>query len=278
MRKSKNRSNIRSRVSVKNLFRHAHLHLLSSSVGVAVIASILSFASTKAHQVRASEPQAMTLDRVNGTWSMPGDSAAHSDSLKRVSDQITIDSAAAVQMASADTIIRDLPAPFPSVKGGWKGVDAYDRYAAEMLPANLPHRREIVRASIEYGINAMLLAAVGNQETRLGTELDSNARGDHGHGYGIFQLDDQKRGVTQAGRDLRILETAAHDVLYAARYAAAMLRESLDRNVGNIAKALQEYNAGSAASLGAPRKWPDARLYYANSTLRYYKYLLQGMA
>ncbi len=267
MQTSRIRGSIFRQGMMERVKKNYHLHVFSSLVASTVIVSVLSF-TTKSQKVRASEITPIVLSHSATGWKMT-DSTTAMGIISPVDPRVAADTSA---------IARNLPAPFPSVKGGWDGVGAYDLSTVNELPANLPYREAIAKAATEYGINPVLLAAVGDQETRLGTELDSNARGDHGHGYGIFQLDDQKRSEGAIGRDVAVLQTVAKDALYAARYAAGMLRASLDRNVGKIDAALQEYNAGSALSRGAARRWPDAKLYYSNSTLRYYKYLIQGLA
>jgi len=252
MSKAKSMKSRFSEVASKVRHLNVHLHVLSTFLSVAVIITILSF-TTKHKVVRASEP---TMEIVTA-----GDTGFYSHRVDSAAKGVDSSIAGAASTDSA-SINRNLPAPFPSVKGGWSQVDPYDTKMASTLAATIPHRSEIVTAA---------------QETRLGYELDPQMRGDHGHGYGIFQLDDQRRGGNP-GRDLTLLEEVAKDAMFAARYAASMLRQSLDKHNGNVATALQEYNAGDPTAQGAPRKWPDAKLYYSNSTLRYYKYLLMGMA
>jgi hypothetical protein len=268
MEETRKRGSIFRKGIIERVKRNYHLHVFSSLVASTVIVSVLSF-TTKSKTVRANTTPTMLVNAAPG-WKTTGDSIA--------ADYAMHNQYVMGHGVDSLAIAKNLPAPFPSVIGGWDGVNAYDVHTAYMLPTMLPYRGAIAKAAVEYGINPVLLAAVGDQETRLGNELDANARGDHGHGYGIFQLDDQKRTATAIGRDIQVLETVAKDALYAARYAASMLRARLDRNVGSIESALQEYNAGKNTSHGAARKWPDAKLYYSNSTLRYYKYLVQGFA
>ncbi len=153
------------------------------------------------------------------------------------------------------------------------------------LPHEIPYRDAILAASIKHTIDPTLLAAVGTQETNLGGHYlgDSTSfynttthRGDRepdspgGHGYGIWQYDDQKRRG-DAGRTQETLDHVARDPYYAADVAAGMLATSLQNNNGNVRAALQEYNSGIAADLGATRDWGPSigTLHYADSTLRF---------
>jgi hypothetical protein len=153
------------------------------------------------------------------------------------------------------------------------------------LPRDMPYRDEIFAASLKHKIDPTLLAAVGTQETNLGGHYlgDSTGfynttthRGDRepdspgGHGYGIWQYDDQKRDG-MPGRPQSTLDRVARDPAYAADLAAGMLATSLHNHSGDVRSALQEYNTGHADQLGAPRDWgPDVgQLHYADSTLRF---------
>ena len=149
------------------------------------------------------------------------------------------------------------------------------------LPANFPHRDAILEAAAEYGLDPVLLAAVGEQESNMGAALNSEHRGDAdasappGHGYGIWQLDDQRR-PGMAGRPFALLSAVANDPFTAAKVAAAMLRDNLHARGGNVREALQMYNAGSPYALGTARNWSDGKLYYADSVLRYYHSIVNG--
>lgn len=95
-----------------------------------------------------------------------------------------------------------------------------------------------------------LLLAIASRETDM-----NDVVGDHGHGRGLFQIDDRshtsflrKQGVLRAGRKPRVAE--------AAPYAAALVRWNLeygrDRGVrerDQLKFALSAYNAGAGGAL-----------------------------
>ena len=150
------------------------------------------------------------------------------------------------------------------------------------LPPGFPHRDAILEAAAEYGLDPVLLAAVGEQESNMGATLNGGHRGDGdasvplGHGYGIWQLDDRRR-PGMAGRPAALLSAVASDPFTAAKVAAAMLHDNLQARDGNVREALAMYNAGSPYALGTAREWPDGRLYYADSVLRYYHSIANGL-
>lgn len=89
-----------------------------------------------------------------------------------------------------------------------------------------------------------LLFAVGVKETRLTNEV-----GDHGHGHGVWQLDDRSHDIP-AGFDA--------DVPAQCQKAAAMLRALIDSENGNLVAALNRYNSGQTLSQNTTRNYgPD---------------------
>jgi hypothetical protein len=153
------------------------------------------------------------------------------------------------------------------------------------LPANMPLREPILQAAMKHDIDPKLLAAVGVQETHLGADYlgassgydktthrgDADRESPGGHGYGPFQLDDQKRGGNP-GRPQAILDKAASDPYYAADVAAGMLAQNLQKHGGDVSKALHDYNAGSADVPSTTTDWGPkiGKIPYEDSTLRYY--------
>lgn len=115
----------------------------------------------------------------------------------------------------------------------------------------------IVTAAQKHGLEPKFLKAVGYKETRLGTGAGYDRktnRGDGGHGYGIFQLDDRTPGREH------LLPKVASDPGAAADTAAQMLSNLLKQYGGDKRKALAAYNAGSPTAQG---------LAYADSVLGY---------
>jgi hypothetical protein len=153
------------------------------------------------------------------------------------------------------------------------------------LPANMPLREPILQAAMKHDIDPKLLAAVGVQETHLGADYlgasggydktthrgDADSESPGGHGYGPFQLDDQKRGGNP-GRPQAMLDKAASDPYYAADVAAGMLAQNLQKHGGDVSKALHDYNAGSPDVPSTTTDWGPkiGKLPYEDSTLRYY--------
>ncbi|MBV8579508.1 MAG: transglycosylase SLT domain-containing protein [Candidatus Eremiobacteraeota bacterium] len=132
----------------------------------------------------------------------------------------------------------------------------------------IPHGAEIAAAAARYHLDPVLLAAVAQQESDFGRALDRNGRGDHGHGYGIFQLDDQNR-PGQTPRAQAELDRAASDPAYAADVAARMLSDNLRIRHGNMHEALSMYNAGSPHAVGTRTRFPDGEILgYADAVER----------
>jgi len=123
---------------------------------------------------------------------------------------------------------------------------------------------QIVSAARSHGLDPKLLAAVAAQETGgPGASSGNNVVGDHGHGHGIFQIDDRSWAFARTA--------AAMDPAQNADKAASILADNLGRYGGDVHKALSAYNAGSPTATGTVTTWGDGRtLGYADSVLRHY--------
>jgi hypothetical protein len=120
----------------------------------------------------------------------------------------------------------------------------------------IPYGAEIAAAAERHHLDPVLLAAVAQQESQFGRLLTKDGRGDYGHGYGIFQLDDQRRpGLTP--RPQADLDRAVRDPAYAADRAAQMLSDNLAARHGNMHEALSMYNAGSPHATGTKTYFPE---------------------
>jgi hypothetical protein len=122
---------------------------------------------------------------------------------------------------------------------------------------------QIETAARSHGLDPKLLAAVAAQETGgPGSNSGANIVGDHGHGRGLFQIDDRWHGFAKS--------PAAMDPAKNADYAAGML-SGLIAQYGGVKQALSAYNAGSPTATGTVTTWGDgAKLGYADSVLRHY--------
>jgi hypothetical protein len=122
---------------------------------------------------------------------------------------------------------------------------------------------EIARAARRYGVDPSLLAAIAAQETG-GPKSDDgrNVIGDHGHGHGVFQIDDRWHAFARS-KD-------AMDPEKNALYAAQLIRDYLKQNNGDVHAALSQYNSGDPDGTGTTTTWPGGQvLSYADSVLRH---------
>lgn len=126
---------------------------------------------------------------------------------------------------------------------------------------------EISSAARRHGLDPRLLAAVAAQETGgPGSNAGRNVVGDGGHGHGVFQIDDRYHAFASSA--------GAMDPAKNADYAAGMLAGLIQRNGGDVRRALSAYNAGSPTATGTVTTWGDgSRLGYADSVLRHYAQL-----
>ena len=101
--------------------------------------------------------------------------------------------------------------------------------------------RDIATAAVAHDVPPTLLLAVAKRETDFGRGVGFDAatgRGDGGHGYGLFQLDDRSPAHEP------LLAQVQHDPAKAADVAASMLGDSFSRGHGTL-DALHIYNHGS---------------------------------
>jgi hypothetical protein len=122
---------------------------------------------------------------------------------------------------------------------------------------------QIEAAATRHHLDPHLLAAVAAQESGgPGASSGNNIVGDHGHGHGLFQIDDRSWGFAS--------DPAAMDPGANADFAASILEDNLQRYGGDVRAALSAYNSGSPTATGTTTTWGDgATLGYADSVLRH---------
>ena len=136
--------------------------------------------------------------------------------------------------------------------------DALPPAPSYSTPSNLDSIIET--AAKKHNIDPKLLRAVGEKESNLGKGLDKTGRGDSGHGYGVWQLDDQRYPGTTP-RDPALLERARSDPAFAADYAAGMLASNIKQH--GLRGGVRAYNgAGKAADAYAE----DVLAHYGHDT------------
>jgi hypothetical protein len=147
--------------------------------------------------------------------------------------------------------LREAPSPRPPA------------HAPENALPGIAFGADITAAAHRHGLDPVLLGAVAAQETGGPGALEGrNVVGDHGHGHGVFQIDDRWHPFATT--------PAAMDPAQNADYAAATLRRLLDRHDGNVREALHDYNAGSERFASTTTTWSDGKtLSYEDSVLRH---------
>ncbi|MBD5607000.1 MAG: transglycosylase SLT domain-containing protein, partial [Candidatus Eremiobacteraeota bacterium] len=142
------------------------------------------------------------------------------------------------------------------------GTPAPAPATANALPG-IAFGAEITAAAQRHHLDPVLLGAMAAQETGgPGAMQGRNIVGDHGHGHGVFQIDDRWHAFAST--------PAAMDPAQNAEYAAGMLRGLIDRNGGDVRTALHDYNAGSPHRASTTTPWPDGTtLSYEDSVLRH---------
>jgi hypothetical protein len=125
---------------------------------------------------------------------------------------------------------------------------------------------EILSAGIRYHIDPVLLAAVAAQESG-GPSSDSGSDiiGDHGHGFGLFQIDN--RAYADFAEN-----PAAMVPAFNTDFAASIIAQLMTRYGNNTNMSLTAYNSGLPGPdrCGSRTSWPDStRLCYAESVMRH---------
>jgi hypothetical protein len=123
---------------------------------------------------------------------------------------------------------------------------------------------EITASAARRSLDTSLLAAVAAQETGGPSQHSgNNIVGDHGHGFGVFQIDDRSHSDFTGSVDAMIPAKNAD-------YAARLLSNLLARYRGNISKSLLAYNAGAGDPCGTATTWPgQGQLCYDASVARH---------
>jgi soluble lytic murein transglycosylase-like protein len=149
------------------------------------------------------------------------------------------------------------PRPRPAPRD-WQQT-LFGAHAPTRTTATPPDRSGIVQQirqeAQRRGVDPDLAVAVATQES----SLTPNAVGDNGNSLGVFQL--QRAAALDAGIDPdRRGEVAAN-----IRGGVGYLKLQLDREGGNVARALSRYNRGTPTYLGRG----DPR--YVENVLQYYR-------
>lgn len=72
---------------------------------------------------------------------------------------------------------------------GIHGVAASEAMAKTDRNRVIQHKEKFIAAGRQSGLPPALLAAIASRESRGGSQLDKNGLGDHGHGFGLMQVD-----------------------------------------------------------------------------------------
>jgi len=126
---------------------------------------------------------------------------------------------------------------------------------------------EIEATAHKYRLDPTLLAAIAAQESGSpGEDSGNNIIGDHGYGYGLFQIDARPRS---AHMDFTSSPNAMVPA-YNADYAGLILRNFL-RKYGDINDAVKAYNAGIPMCGDNKTSWPSIgqKLCYLDSVLKH---------
>jgi peptidoglycan hydrolase-like protein with peptidoglycan-binding domain len=72
-----------------------------------------------------------------------------------------------------------------------RGVQASETMAETDRRRVMPQKAKFEAAARRFGLPPALLAAIASRESRGGAVLDAHGLGDHGHGFGVMQVDDR---------------------------------------------------------------------------------------
>jgi len=124
---------------------------------------------------------------------------------------------------------------------------------------------QAMTAALGAGWAVLTLLGICSRESRFGILLDKNGRGDHGHGYGLMQIDDRSHPAFIATGKWR-------DAQASAEYAIKLLRDNFN-TLGKFFElfggdyallwwgAVAAYNCGAGNVLKARRRGRHADYY-----------------
>lgn len=129
---------------------------------------------------------------------------------------------------------------------------------------DLRHKFEV--AGQKYHIPPALLAAIASRETHGGSLLDRHGEGDHGHGYGILQVDDRSHRPDRSGGAYGQAHINQAAGIFDAKLEAVKKQFPHLSPEAQLETAVSRYNGGS----GRPHPNSDrgtTHADYANDTL-----------
>lgn len=136
---------------------------------------------------------------------------------------------------------------------GITGVRASHQMAETDSRLMMRHKEKFEAAARRYNLPPALLAAIASRESRGGAALDRNGFGDHGHGFGLMQVDNRNPfPVVRAGGPFGQQHI---------NQAASIFRSKLDeveREFPNLTEEQQLQTAVSRYNGGARRPFPNS--------------------
>ena len=129
---------------------------------------------------------------------------------------------------------------------------------------DLRHKFEV--AGQKYDIPPAVLAAIASRETHGGSLLSRNGTGDHGHGYGILQVDDRSHRPDRSGGAYGQAHINQAAAIFDAKLDAVKKQYPNLSPEDQLQTAVSRYNGGS----GRPHPNSDrgtTHADYANDTL-----------
>lgn len=125
------------------------------------------------------------------------------------------------------------------------GVESSEKMAQFDRKRVMAHKEKFILAASEFGLPPALLAGIASRESRGGAVLDSKGFGDHGHGFGLMQVDDRTaNAATQGGPAGQAHINQATGILAS---KLKIVRQSLSDlgEVEQLATAVSRYNGGA---------------------------------
>jgi Bacterial SH3 domain/Transglycosylase SLT domain len=134
-------------------------------------------------------------------------------------------------------------------------INPKSTYYGEHLAAANPYKAAVTAATAPYSkwLNPSILAAIGSRESNWGNALDSEGKGDNGHGRGIMQIDDRYHQTfldTKDWRDPGVNIQYAVDNVLAAYYTELDQKTNLE-GFDLLRGAIASYNAGPSKVVDA---------------------------